>query len=84
MTLTLPNSIKWVDLQAFLADHNLVLVPNGGGNFAAIPNAIQRAAQLKAERDIIGVGGCGMNDLSDFAASIIVILCVLATGIVIP
>ena len=56
MTITLPNNIPWIDVARFLAQHNLVLVPNGGGNFAAIPNAIQRAAQLKAEREIIGVG----------------------------
>lgn len=53
MTLTLPASIPWRDLQAFLADHNLVLVPNGDGDYAAIPNAIQRAEQARAERGLM-------------------------------
>jgi len=54
MLIRMPDSLPYISLARFLAEHQLVLVPDGAGNFSAIPNAIQRAEQAKAERRLMG------------------------------
>lgn len=55
MILRIPDTIPFIDLARFLADHDLVLAPDGAGNYSAIPSAISRAQQARAERLVNGV-----------------------------
>lgn len=55
MQIKLPNTIPFIALATFLAEHGLVLAPDGSGHYSAIPSAVHRAAAAKAERLVSGI-----------------------------